>query len=412
MITQLAAMYFQGYKLAYEMAKRTERGYRHDLGLSDSNFIVFGNWDSLKKGLLAGERLHFDLQRMESDYLDKNRREFEIVKHVSLLQHDPLALLALIENGECQFDLPEAIFDLDFPGHYLRRFKSFALTFACVVSSYGAVNCTVTLLQSKIRTTNTVDRSYGETPNDRRFAVSTSALQSVVASQGQNDSGLFEVNFRDERYLPFEGEGVISTFRLSLATQFKAFDHRTISDVVLHLRYTARDGGESLRQAASTELANAVSAFVHASGQKGLARMFSLHDDFPVEWDRFTNPPAATGDQAATFAVEKTRFPLLFQSAKITVSSITLFAKVAAGFEATYTAANLKLTLQAGAGTASAPLALVDWNGLLRSQTVPANAMGNWSVAAWAATDPHAPHQRLDPAALEDVVMVVGYIVS
>jgi Tc toxin complex TcA C-terminal TcB-binding domain len=36
------------------------------------------------------------------------------------------------------------------------------------------------------------------------------------SSSGQNDTGLFEMNPRDERYLPFEGSGVISEWQLQL----------------------------------------------------------------------------------------------------------------------------------------------------------------------------------------------------
>ena len=39
------------------LAKRAERAYRFELGLKNSSFIDFGYWDSLKKGLLSGERL-------------------------------------------------------------------------------------------------------------------------------------------------------------------------------------------------------------------------------------------------------------------------------------------------------------------------------------------------------------------
>ena len=62
---------------------------------------------------------------MELAYLEENRREYEITKHVSLSMLDPIALLLLKERGECYFSLPEAtIFDLDFPGHYLRAGSS------------------------------------------------------------------------------------------------------------------------------------------------------------------------------------------------------------------------------------------------------------------------------------------------
>ena len=87
---------------------------------------------------------------------------------------------------------------------------------------------------------------------DKRFLDGVSAIESVLTSSGQNDSGqndsgLFETNLRDERYLPFEGAGAISQWRLRLPTTFPAFDHDTITDVILHLRYTARDGRERLR---------------------------------------------------------------------------------------------------------------------------------------------------------------------
>lgn len=57
MVGQLSGLYFQSYQMAYDIAKRAERAYRHELGLSDSNFIQFGYWDSLKKGVLAGEKM-------------------------------------------------------------------------------------------------------------------------------------------------------------------------------------------------------------------------------------------------------------------------------------------------------------------------------------------------------------------
>ena len=45
---------------------------------------------------------------------------------------------------------------------------------------------------------------------------------------------------------PFEGAGAVSRWRLALPHEFRAFDYGTISDVVVHLRYTARDGGQML----------------------------------------------------------------------------------------------------------------------------------------------------------------------
>ena len=45
---------------------------------------------------------------MELAYLDENTRELELVKHVSLAQIAPLALVALTHSGRCTVQLPES----------------------------------------------------------------------------------------------------------------------------------------------------------------------------------------------------------------------------------------------------------------------------------------------------------------
>ena len=55
-----------------------------------------------------------------------------------------------------------------------------------------------------------------EDAEDDRFSDYFGSLQSIVTSSAQNDSGLFETNLRDERYLPFEDSGVISEWQLEL----------------------------------------------------------------------------------------------------------------------------------------------------------------------------------------------------
>src|SRR6266487_2303668 len=121
------------------------------VALAESSYINVGYWDSLKKGLLAGERLQYDLRRLETAYLEQNRREFELTKHVSLAMLDPLALVRLRETGRCFFRLPEELFDLDYPGHYFRRIKSVSVSLPSVVGPYTTVSCTLRLLNHSIR---------------------------------------------------------------------------------------------------------------------------------------------------------------------------------------------------------------------------------------------------------------------
>ena len=71
MVSQISTIYFQSYQMAYDIAKRAEKAFRQELGDFDASFVKFGYWDNLKKGLLSGEQLHYDLKRMETTYLEK-----------------------------------------------------------------------------------------------------------------------------------------------------------------------------------------------------------------------------------------------------------------------------------------------------------------------------------------------------
>lgn len=328
MSSQIALVYFRTYQLALDQARRAERAYRHELGLNNNAtpFVQAGQWDSLKRGLLAGEHLHHDLKRMESAYLERNVREFEITKHISLLQLDPSALIKLKEAGACEVDLPEVLFDLDYPGHYMRRIKTVSLSIPCVVGPYASVNATLKLTKDAIRFNPKADGtvgSYVRLEVDPRFMESAATIKAIVTSSAQQDSGMFEPNLRDERILPFEGAGVISKWGLELPKQFEAFEYDTISDVVLHLRYTARDGGELLKQGATADLTAAVNVIVRSAEEKGLARMFSLRHEFPIDWNRFIT--AAT--QTLNFKLTQDRFPFQLRGRTIQIKSTHIFLK-------------------------------------------------------------------------------------
>jgi hypothetical protein len=213
-----------------------------------------------------------------------------MTKHVSLLQVAPLALLSLRRTGRCTFAIPEEVFDMDGPGHYFRRIKSVALSIPCVSGPYASVNCTATLLKSGIRKTPVLrDGAYARVDSeDDRFDDYFGSLQSVVTSSAQGDSGMFETNLRDERYLPFEAAGAVSEWQLELPgspanKDPMQFDYETITDVIVHIQYTAREGGTLLRQGAMKNLR----ALVEEAAAAGCVRLFSVRQEFPVEWAKF-----------------------------------------------------------------------------------------------------------------------------
>jgi hypothetical protein len=394
MTAQIAAVYFQAFQLAYDLAKRAEKAFRFERGVASSSIIQFGHWDSLRKGLLAGERLSLDLKRLELAYLEQDRRELELTKQISLLLHDPVALMSLKATGQCLVSLPEQLFDMDFPGHYLRRIRSVSLTLPCVVGPYTSVNCTLTLLSSKVRISSEASSDYAD-QDEEHVVQGFTPVQSIATSHAQNDSGTFEVSFRDERYLPFEGAGVISEWRLELPSDTNAFDLDSVSDVVFHLRYTARDGGDPLRAAAR----EARDAWLADAADAPLARMFSLRQEFPLPWYHFLH---ATGAQTLQLDLGPERFPFQFRNKTFRVNKVELFLKLKWGEQVPFT-----LSLDVGDGGGDIPLGVGDHGIVHGSREYASGAnLGAWLLSAQAA-DPGAVADTL-----EDIVLVCLYSVQ
>lgn len=412
-VSQTTSLHYQAYRMAFDLAQRAESTFQHEIGNRDTKFINFGYWDSLKKGLLAGERLHFDLKRMEMAYLDQNKREYELTKSVSLDMLDPIALINLKETGECFLNLPEEIFDLDYPGHYFRRIKSISLTIPCVTGPFTSVNCTLTLLGNRLRKDPNPGASYRyEGLEDPRFQHNIGAIQSIATSSAQNDPGMFELNFRDERFLPFEGAGAISEWRLELSGKWRLesgelvtlnqFDFDTISDVILQLRYTGREGGNRLKEAAVKALQEAVNEMVLANEQRGLFRLFSLRHDFPNAFHRLLHPNPPDARQTAEFELKQQHFPYFLADRALSLSVVKVYLKPK-GTEAVNTA-SLRLTVNSSeVGTwtnfpGSDPILLEG------EAALTGNPLGLWTIDAGT--------NGLSSEELDDILILLNYTAS
>ena len=356
-VGQISSVYFQSYKLAHDLAKRAERCFRFELGLQDSSFISFGYWDSLKKGLLAGEGLQYDLRRLEAAYLEQNPREMELTKHHSLLMLDPLAVVQLRETGKCFLGLSEEIFDLDYPGHYYRRIKSVSLTLPCVTGPYTTIACTLRLLKNSVRiNTASGDNGYprntdeqGLPTDDARFVENNIPVKAIAASSGQNDSGVFELNFRDERYLPFEGAGAISQWSLELFNDLpsnnpdpgnpdfgkplRQFDYGTISDAILHIKYTAREDAGPFKNGAVKHLRQ----YYSQDDATPSLRLFNLRQEFPTQWSSFLNPTIPANGNFFKLRMSPELFRSLDAGKTLKVNTIWLLARCTGNYSVTIT---------------------------------------------------------------------------
>ncbi|KAH8170667.1 hypothetical protein LIA77_09448 [Sarocladium implicatum] len=262
-INSLQRLYHESYNQALDVASQAEWAFRFERGdapnqsqsgtelLGDTNdtFIKAGYWNTTYDGLLSGESLSAALRRLQAAYVAAQTHDFEISRVVSLRQAAPEALLSVRSSTASNtgtFTLSEIMWDMDFPGHYSRRIRSIRIRILCDQAAMAPLNATLTLLNHKFRASADVSDGYAEAEKgDRRFFTYNIPITSVAVGSSELTAGIFELNFDSERYMPFEGAGLISQWKLSLNSHFPAFDYSTIRDVELHVQYTSRGSSDS-----------------------------------------------------------------------------------------------------------------------------------------------------------------------
>jgi hypothetical protein len=245
--SKFAGFYSSAYATAQSLCQAAEACWQYEMGDFTRTFIRSGAWNASYRGLGAGEELKMCLQQMHAQYLKNNKRELEIRKTVSLKHlnaKDPEAnktwaeiKKALIEDGACQFKLTQKMFDDDFPGqnHYMRRIKTVSVTLPGNFGPYTDVCALLTQNYSKVEMAATVGSAVKE---------NLRANQQIALSHGMDDNGHCQINFQDERYLPFEFTGGISSWILSFPNkEAQSALINSLSNVVVHVCYTARTEG-------------------------------------------------------------------------------------------------------------------------------------------------------------------------
>ena len=422
MISSLAATYFQSYQLAVQVCKQLERCYRFELGIADSSFIQFGYWDSLHKGLLSGETLNHDLRRMEASYFQQNARRYELSRFVSLGQLDPLALRQLLVTGACDFDLPEALFDHDYPGHYNRRLVRVSVTVVYPnPGKFDNVKSTLTLVANKVRTSPDTSSGYAETPvgSDQRFVYDYAAVpQKIATGNAQDDPGLFiqaiSSNITDQRYLPFENAGAVSSWHLELPEQYNEVDLSTVGDVVLHLYYTALNGGADMQQA--------VEQYNTANAPTSGVKVFSALNDFSAPsptvanpypltpWQVFLSTVTAPANQTLTLSISPSKFPPFVRGKTITVTAVDVLT-------VTWPKGDFVVQVNPPLATATTTLTMTPLPGVsepsICAATItppPGVGLGTWSFQLQ--KQGAADFRSLGQNDLRDVILLVHYEVS
>ena len=285
MVRQVSAVYFKTYEMALDLARGAEDCLNRELPFKQGGVRVIqpGYWDGLRKGLMASTGLIHDLKRLELESIRRNKRTPELTKHVSLAVIDPMQLLELRATGTCKFRIPEVLFDLDHPGQFARRIKSVSISIPCITGPYVGVSCELVLLSSEIRT------SEKRADDDADMLKNPVPAEAIYTSSASNDAGQFELNLKDERYLPFEGAGAAnSEWQVSLPggpKGLRQFEYASISDVVLQIRYTAEAVSQQVAGAVAGKMAETLNkAKFNATGE-GVWVYASLRSDLADQFN-------------------------------------------------------------------------------------------------------------------------------
>lgn len=253
---RLAALYYQLYDIAASRCMLAQASYSWETGDSQV-YIQSGNWQDNYAGLLSGEGLALNLASLESKYLAWDKRALEVERTVSLANlyaelsdqsFNIATALPKVINGDGKvgntanyleldsnnvLNASVAISEMKIAGDYpeaalslgdQRRVKQISVTLPALLGPYQDVQAVLSYVGSDTSKLN--------------------GRSAIAVSHGMNDSGQFQLDFNDEKYLPFEGISIsdAGTFvlRFPNAKDKQKALLESLNNIVLHIRYTIR----------------------------------------------------------------------------------------------------------------------------------------------------------------------------
>lgn len=259
MAGQLKTFHRGAYSLAANMARQAQMAFKRELGDSLLDVLTANHWDSSRAGLLAGEKLSFELKKLDDAYMRAKAKLtiYELSRTVSLRRLDPVQLFSLRSGNPITVLLPEWLFKTVHADQTLKdmRIKTVSISLPCTVGP----NTQVPL---KVRLTSA--------------ALSNPVQKMIITSTAQGDSGRFDPNPNGETYLPFENEIVVnSKWEITLPKRLE-FNPATISDLIFNIRYTAQPDTQTLLT--SQPLVSTVSG--SNEGRFGVSLRYDNYDDW------------------------------------------------------------------------------------------------------------------------------------
>ncbi|MBC3486965.1 hypothetical protein HU750_14900 [Pseudomonas sp. SWRI50] len=265
LIGRLSQIYAAAYDATLSLCLMAESCLQYELGNFKSTWIKPGAWLDNWRGMLAGEALARDLMLMDLAAISENHRPLDIHAELSLvtdLGFSGKTLEEALKKDEILFDLAPRHFDKHFPGHYLRRIERIFLTF-----TYRGSTKPSSPSGMLYQTANRVllkDDSDGATflygvdggdPNNIMLNLNPGQKIAIWSPKQEFTNYDLQPSIPDKsRYQPFEGTGLLSSWRLEFPRGAKnnssLFEGDTckLDDIKVHVIYSALDGSADFRK--------------------------------------------------------------------------------------------------------------------------------------------------------------------
>ncbi|MFJ4835867.1 hypothetical protein ACIP79_39115 [Streptomyces sp. NPDC088747] len=368
-------------QLAFERAEPARVLIRQDYGQSPTEMT--SNAGPNRQGLTGAEQLAQDLARLDEYAFSSARRRLNLSQTFSLARLMPVEFLEFRRTGTLAFVTPTALFDTDFPGHYLRLIRQVRTSLVALVPPERGIRAT--LYSNGIsRVTTGRDGTFQE-------VVVRSDPGVVALTSPVNASGVFELDAQSDMLLPFEGCGVDTSWEFRLPPAANPLDYSTIVDLLVTVDYTAAYD-ETYRDQVVTRL--------NADRERGADCVFSLARDFPDQWYDLNNPadPAA---RSVTLPLRDVDFPNGI--GELTTSAVA----VRLSSEVTVPDTVISLSRGATGGTATAT------NGLAGTRRGNATAwtgfLGTGPAGEWQLGFDAGARALFDSGTLDDILLVVSW---
>ncbi|HRH59146.1 MAG TPA: hypothetical protein PL045_01140, partial [Chitinophagaceae bacterium] len=227
---QMTSLYFTAYQLALSSLHSLQNAYQYELD-DTAGFIPGNSWNSLQKGLLAGETLKLALARLQDAYITNNVRRLEIEQIFSLKEVAYNWNDFKNKTSDLKFNIGASPktdsaqppkFAALFGDYTYYKIKTVDISIPAVIGPYETFNATLT------QTAATVNKNENQT--------ALSKNNKIIISRGINDNGVFTMSENDGRYLPFEGNGAISSWTLNMSPALVD----NISDIIFTIKFNVK----------------------------------------------------------------------------------------------------------------------------------------------------------------------------